>query len=59
MSFFLRFRNPDENSMFCYLCELFFQNNLDIPQNMDIWKKTKLESKIRSFERQYGPLENF
>ena len=59
MSFFMRFRNPDENCMFGYLCELFFQNNLDIPRNMEKWNKQKLESRILKFERKYGPVNNF
>ena len=58
MSFFLRFREPDENFMYCYLCELFFQNNLDVPRNMDRWSREKLQSRIRKLERKFGPVDN-
>lgn len=59
MSFFLSHRNPDPNSMFSYLIELFFQNNLDVPDNMDNWSVNKLRNKIYKLESRYGPVENF
>ena len=59
MSFFLSHRNPDENTMFSYLCELFMQNNHDVPKRMDYWSKNKLRNKIYQYENRYGPVENF
>lgn len=57
MPFFLKVRNPDENFMYSYLCELFFQNNLDLPRHLDRWSKRKLASAINKLEHKYGPVK--
>ena len=59
MPFFFIHRNPDENTMYSYLCELLMSNNRDVPRRMDKWSKGKLKRHIYAFEAKYGPVESF